>query len=125
MNKRFFSYNVVRISKNEQIKSLYKKVESAIRSIKKKEIIDKNSKNKKVQYHSVKADKLSVILINKLEKIPRVLLGFSMLSVVFFGSYRNYLSRETSKMYADMSFILSTAFNFSTVSRIFYIDLFY
>ena len=106
MNKRFFSYNVVKISKNDQIKSLYKQVESTIRSIK-----------KKIQYHSVKADKLSVILINKLEKIPRVLLGFSMLSVVFFGSYRNYLSRETSKTYADMSFILSTAFNFSTVSR--------
>lgn len=117
MNKRFFSYNVVKISKNDQIKSLYKQVESTIRSIKKKEILEKNTIKKKIQYHSVKADKLSVILINKLEKIPRVLLGFSMLSVVFFGSYRNYLSRETSKTYADMSFILSTAFNFSTVSR--------
>lgn len=113
MNSRKFSTNVFRVNSSEQMKFIKNKVDKVIKILRKKETL----KNKKIDTLSkqIKANKQFANLINKIESLTRVILGFSILSVVFYGSYKNYVSREKAKFYADATYIISTSLNFSTV----------
>lgn len=113
MNSRKFSTNVFKVNSSEQLKFLKNKVDKIIKTLKKKESL----KNKKMNISSkqIKANKLFAVFINKIESLTKVILGFSLLSVVFYGSYKNYVSREKAKFYADSTYIISTSLNFSIV----------